>query len=414
MNRSWIIALALLIALTASISTLGAGSDFTLGIFGNANMDDTIDEADVALLGEIINGSKEATLLSDADLNGNVDDSDVQLVREIIKGNETEISLIDGANRNLTLEMPLEKIIPMNMRQAIAVIVLGGEEKVIGVDNTVAERKKLFPQLSQLPSVGAVSEPDVEKIVSLKPDLVITFTNAPMPDKLDDKLPEEIAVVRFDLSRASSLEEEMAVLGYLLGDMNSSQKYLKWYDRYINVIEETASKIPEGDKVKVLMEREKSSDSGPSVRWAYANETGFTDLTDLAGGVNIASGHMASQGDLETEFVIEKDPQAIIGLSYKGGYKSNNLTPMKAYYDEIRSVEGFRNLSAVKNGQVHIISGDFSIGPQLVVGVATVAKWLYPDEFQELDPVQAHKEFLSDLMNLNYNPETDGAFVYPP
>lgn len=414
MNRSWIIALALLITLTASISTLGAESDFTLDIFGNANMDNTIDEADVALLGEIINGSKEATLLSDADLNGNVDDSDVQLVREIIKGNETEISLIDGVNRNLTLEMPLEKILPMNMRQAIAVVVLGGEEKVIGVDNTVAERKKLFPQLSLLPSVGAVSEPDVEKIVSLKPDLVITFTNAPMPDKLDDKLPEEIAVVRFDLSRASSLEEEMAVLGYLLGDMNSSQKYLKWYDRYINVIEETASKIPEDDKVKVLMEREKSSDSGPSVRWAYANETGFTDLADLAGGVNIASGRMANQGDLETEFVIEKDPQVIIGLSYKGGYKSNNLTPMKAYYDEIRSVEGFGNLSAVKNGQVHIISGDFSIGPQLVVGVATVAKWLYPDEFQELDPVQAHKEFLSDLMNLNYNPETDGAFVYPP
>ncbi len=91
MNRSWIIILALLITLTTSISTLGAGSDFTLEIFGNANMDNTIDEADVALLGEIINGSKEATLLSDADLNGNVDDSDVQLVREIIKGNETEI-----------------------------------------------------------------------------------------------------------------------------------------------------------------------------------------------------------------------------------------------------------------------------------------------------------------------------------
>ncbi len=86
---------------------------------------------------------------------------------------------------------------------------------------------------------------------------------------------------------------------------------------------------------------------------------------------------------------------------------------MKAYYDEIMKTEGFGNISAVRDGRVHIISGDFSIGPQLVVGALTVAKWLYPEQFQDVDPVQVHREFLSDLMKLDYDPTENGAFVYP-
>ena len=32
-----------------------------------------------------------------------------------------------------------------------------------------------------------------------------------------------------------------------------------------------------------------------------------------------------------------------------------------------------------------------------------MAKWLYPEQFQDVDPVQVHREFLSDLMKLDYD-----------
>ena len=413
MNRPICIASTLLIALTASMAGIAIGSDFTLNIFGNANMDDRIDQADIDCIQEIINGSKEATMLSDVNLDGNVDLSDLQLAEELTENRAERISLIDGNQQNLTLELPLERILTLNMRHAIALAVLGGEEKAVGVDNTVGERVELFPRLSQLPAVGTTSEPDIESIISLQPDLVVTFTNAPSTDALEDKLPEGMAVLRFDLSRSSSLREEMAVLGFLLDDPDSTQRYLDWYDRYIGEIQDKAARIEDEDRARVLMERERSADTGPTARWAYASGTGFTDLVDLAGGINIASGYMEGNKDLETEFVIDKDPQVIIGLSYKGGYKSSDPESMKAYYDEIMKTEGFGNISAVRDGRVHIISGDFSIGPQLVVGALTVAKWLYPEQFQDYDPVQVHREFLSDLMKLDYDPTQKGAFVYP-
>ena len=86
MNRSWKIVLALLIALTASVSTLGAGSDFTLGIFGNANMDDTIDEKDVAYVEGVIKRTNAATILSDANYDDKVDSQDVDQIKQIING----------------------------------------------------------------------------------------------------------------------------------------------------------------------------------------------------------------------------------------------------------------------------------------------------------------------------------------
>ena len=47
MNRPICIASTLLIALTASTASIAIGSDFTLNIFGNANMDDRIDQTDI-------------------------------------------------------------------------------------------------------------------------------------------------------------------------------------------------------------------------------------------------------------------------------------------------------------------------------------------------------------------------------
>ncbi len=184
MNRPICIASTLLIALTASMAGIAIGSDFTLNIFGNANMDDRIDQTDIDYIQEIINGSKEATMLSDVNLDGTVDLSDLQLAEELIEDRAERISLIDGNKQNLTLELPLERILTLNMRHAIALAVLGGEEKAVGVDNTVGERVELFPRLSQLPAVGTTSEPDIESIISLQPDLVVTFTNAPSTDAL--------------------------------------------------------------------------------------------------------------------------------------------------------------------------------------------------------------------------------------
>ena len=203
----------------------------------------------------------------------------------------------------------------------------------------------------------------------------------------------------------------MKVLGYMVGT-GEVDDYLEWYDRYVGTVKERVSGIPEEDKVRVFMERERK-DGKEGVRWAYAGKTGYTDLCDVAGGVNIAKDYLDYHGEVEVEWVLKQNPDVITGLSYSGGYEIDDPTGFERYYREIISLPGFENLKAVKNNRVHIISGDFSIGPQLPIGVVTVAKWLYPDLFTDLDPKAIHREFLTRFMRIDYDLDKWGVFVYP-
>jgi iron complex transport system substrate-binding protein len=387
---------------------------YTLQIFGNANMDGVIDEEDLDAVKAMIGGAEAAqTDLSDADCDGDLDENDLDLIGRIIRGDPANVTLIDTAGRVVTVRTPVKRIVPLHMRHATAVIILGGEDEIVGVGSTVLERDLLFSNLRDLPSVGSHKEPDVEAIMELEPDLVITFTQLAPLDHLDDKLPSNVALVRFDLSMVETLKGEMMALGYLIGDREAVKDYDEWYDLYMGTVQERVSDIPEDDRVRVFMERE-SPDREASVRWAYASDTGYTDLCDVAGGLNIAKKKIDYNGDVEAEWVMEMNPDVIIGLSYSGGYQADDDSLLKAYRDGIMSAPGFELVDAVKNGRVYVISGDFALGPQMTIGTVVVAKWLYPELFRDLDPEAIHQEFLSDFMHVGYDLAEHGAFVYPP
>ena len=396
---------------SASEVTTASEDDYVLDIYGNANEDDTIDMRDLTYVKLIFFGKKPETELADAKYDGKINPLDFIQIKLIIVGKEKEITIVDSADRIVTVKKPVERIIPLHMRHAGTVCVSGAGDNVVGVDKTVIARERLFPELSKLPCVGTVRAPDTEQILMLNPDIILTFTTAPSPEVLEDKLPDTIAVIRFDFSRVDYLKQEMKALGYMVG-MEEVNDYLEWYDGYVGTVKERVSGIPEEDKVRVFMERERIGGS-EGVRWAYTSNTGYSDLCDVAGGINIAKDYIEYHGDVEVEWVLGENPDVITGLSYSGGYKIDDPAGFERYYGEIISLPGFENLKAVKNNRVHIISGDFSIGPQLPIGVVTVAKWLYPDLFTDLDPQTIHQEFLTRFMRIDYDLDKWGVFVYP-
>jgi iron complex transport system substrate-binding protein len=397
--------------ISAAEVTTASEDDFVLDIYGNANEDDTIDMRDVTYTKLIIFGKKSETELADAYYDDEVDVLDVVQVKLIILGRESELTVVDSADRIVTVSMPVESVVPLHMRHAGTVCVLGAGDRVVGADSTVIARERLFPELSKLPPVGTVRDPDIEQILLLNPDLILTFTNFPGPELLEDKLPATIPVIRFDLSRVDYLKQEMKALGYMVG-MEEVNDYLEWYDGYVGTVKERVSGIPEEDKVRVFMERERIGGS-EGVRWAYTSGTGYSDLCDVAGGINIAKDYIEYHGNVEVEWVLGENPDVITGLSYSGGYEVDDPAGFERYYEEIISLPGFEAVPAVENNRVHIISGDFSIGPQLPIGVVTVAKWLYPEKFSDLDTQEIHHEFLTEFMRIDYDLDEWGVFVYP-
>lgn len=76
-------------------------------------MDDKIDENDIAYVEGVIKGTNAATNLSDADYNGKVDENDTAQIKLILAGDEKKLTIIDNANRIVTINMPVERFIPL-------------------------------------------------------------------------------------------------------------------------------------------------------------------------------------------------------------------------------------------------------------------------------------------------------------
>ncbi|MCD4791058.1 MAG: hypothetical protein K8R37_13765, partial [Bacteroidales bacterium] len=88
-----------------------AASDFTLGVFGNANEDDTINMQDVTYTELIILEYKDQTELADAKYDDRINMQDVTQIELIILGKDKEITLIDEVDRIVTVEKPVERMV---------------------------------------------------------------------------------------------------------------------------------------------------------------------------------------------------------------------------------------------------------------------------------------------------------------
>jgi len=202
MKSSTISFLTMLIASSALLMVVPAiASDYTLDIFGNANMDDTIDEDDIAYVEGIIGGTNEETELSDANYDRKIDEEDIAQIELIISGEEDQLIILDDARNPLALTMPIRRIIVLSADCSEVIRCFGIDDRIIAVDSYTAEDINFFPKFADLPTVGSSFHPDCEAIIELNPDIVFAYTSV-NEEELEDKLaPAGIPVIVFRIAR---------------------------------------------------------------------------------------------------------------------------------------------------------------------------------------------------------------------
>ncbi len=418
--------MAIALALCCLMLQASAG-DYVLHIFGNANMDENIDNQDITYLQGIIDGKLTATELSDADDNGRIDESDIARVERIINGTQTEITLIDSDNKTVTIKQPLERLVIYTHQCAEILQLLGVQDKIVGVRDTFAEQPNRFPTISKEQDIGSGGEPNVEAVLSSKPDAIIAYTFYPTEESLDAKLPPETKVLRFDCECSglgpNAMREKVKLLGILMGAREKANEYLQWHDQCISQVDERIEKIPADERVQVYLESTPEGDKPIVSRTAIGTGHAAHKLVEMAGGKNIAAGHLPGYedtpmeyGEIETEWVLSQNPDVIVGRAMGKGirpYENVNDSLLQKYSEEIKALPGFDNVSAVKDDRVYIITNDYAVTPNYPSALMLLAKWFYPDQFAELDPQAAHQEYV-DMMGLDFDVAEKGAFFYPP
>ncbi|HQI68359.1 MAG: ABC transporter substrate-binding protein [Methanothrix sp.] len=406
-----LIILMLLVSFTALEVANAIASDYTLNIFGNANMDNQIDEKDIAYIQGIINGTNKPTVLADADYNGKIDSKDIDRIKEIMAGQEKEIVVIDESGKTVTINEPVGRIVVCHAMFAEVLRSLGADDKIVGIPTYMENYTTFYPDLSKLPTVGGASTPDSEAIVSLKPDLVIVYGN--WAENMETDLKGVAPVLRLTYRPFSTTDQDIMMLGYLVGKNQEANQLIDFYQKPLTQIKERVSSLDEKEMPRVYLEY--------SDYRTNSEGSGTHEMLLMAGGRNIASGIITDASGtpfVDAEWVMKENPEIIMRRALKAdascGYDEDDTAQIKALREKILSRPELANITAVKDRKVYCFSTDISTGLSYWLGIVYMAKILHPDIFSDLDPQAIHQEYLTRFQHLDYDLDKHGVFVYPP
>ena len=395
-----------LILLASLIHPVSASDSFTIKIFGNANLDDRIDEMDISYVEGIISGLNNPTNLSDANYDGQIDQKDIDLIEMIMKNEESELVLMDYVDRVIKLKIPVERVALLNEYSAEGIQIFRVQDRIIGVDTDIREYTYL-PEVSCLPDLGKAKNPDLETILSLNPDLILTCYYPNIPD-LEKNIPQNIPIIDLSFTKPDNLSQEVKTLGYIFGKVDLADDYIEnFHDKYVDLVRSRIEGVSENERPRVYLE-------SSSPYKTYGNTTGAHQMMVLAGGKNIFD-DMEGLPTVDPEAIIDKNPEIIIRGGYTdAGYSVDDSSKMIELRDEIMSRSGFDSIQAVNENKTHVVDVNLHYGLDYPIGLVYFAKIIHPELFIDVDPIKVHQEFLAEFLGVDLDLSEHGVFIYPP
>lgn len=273
------------------------------------------------------------------------------------------LTVTDGTGRQVTIPAQPQKIVSLSPSCTEILFALGLGSKVVGVDKF----SNYPPEAQKVEKVGGFSDPSVEKIAALKPDLIL---GTGMHKKVLPQLESlGIPVVLLEPRNVEGVLADIGTVGRLTGVPEAAEKVVADVRNRIDRVKAKVDTVPREQRPWVYYEvySEPIMTVGPN--------TLIHQLIELAGGRNIAYDAQTDYPEFSAEAVIQRNPAVIIFPSFHG---SASLT-----VDKLKARPGWAAIAAVKDGRVHPIDADIISrpGPRIADAVEELARLILPDLF---------------------------------
>ena len=267
---------------------------------------------------------------------------------------------VTGDNgRALTLKAPPKRIASLSPGHTEVLFAIGAGDLMVGAD-TFSD----YPAAAQaLPKVD-YSQPNLEQMVALAPDLVIAVTRhkAAVLEMETLALP---VLFRVEPDTLDGVVDLVRFLGRLTGHQEQAEEVAGAMERRISAIEQRLSGVAEGPVVFYELSPE---------LYTVGPRSFIGDILTRLKVRNIAAGVDAPFPKLSQEQIIRQDPEVVIL-----GDGSAGETPAT-----VRARPGWDTLRAVRQGKVFVVVDRDIIhrpGPRVVEGMEFLARRLYPERF---------------------------------
>lgn len=263
------------------------------------------------------------------------------------------ITVEDFAGNKVTFQKPAERIVSLIPSNTEIVYSLGLGKKMVGGttnDNYPAEAKNL-------PKVGDYTI-NVEKVVALKPDLVLAsnMNNKETVDKLKSL---GIPTLVLDGKSIKEVLKAITLVGMATNTVHKADNLVGTMEKEKLAIYQKVAPIAQKNPKKVWIEVD------PTL-YTAGGDTLFNEMLEVAGGVNVAK-DLKGWPQANAEQVVAWNPDVIFSI-----YGST---------DQISVRPAWANVGAIKNKQVFTLDPNTTSrpGPRIIDAIKEMATKLYPE-----------------------------------
>lgn len=342
----------------------------------------------------------------------------------------TAISVTDIVGRKVTVKAPAQRIILGEGRQTYIMALLDNDnpfKRVVGWRDdllkndldTYNKYKAKFPQITSIPLFGDPTSggSSVEAAIAAKPDVVVWNLDVYQSDKgagLIDQLAKAgipSVVIDYRLYPLENTVPSTLLMAQIMGKQERAQTFVNFYLQQINTVYARIDKIT-GPKPTVFMYRA----PGNADCCGTFGRGNLGLLLERAGGKNIAADLLPGwSGTLNPEQVIAANPDAIIvtGSNWVNAFPPGSTFVSLGYgtspetarqqLQTLMEKSHWTTLTSVQNQQVYAIWHQFYNSPYQFIALEQFAKWLYPEQFKDINPEQVFKEFHDQFLPIEYS-----------
>ncbi len=318
-------------------------------------------------------------------LNGSLEHKSGQYT---IKLEKPLAQVIDATGRKVMVPKKIYRIVslyPMLSQLLFTVksqdfLIASAKGSVVNYQNF----EKVFPKSKDLPDASSFKDPNVETILSLRPDIVITTVGTPIK-KLEEA---NIPVILLNLESPQLMLKSIQFLGNILHRETQSYNSLVYINSKLNYIKEKTKSVR--NKKTVYM-------AGSNLSMTFGGDFYQTYLIDLTGSINVAKDLKGGKVSVSYEQLIKWNPDYIILSSYCSDSENDILSDPR-----------LKDLNAVKNRNVlkmpsFILAYDLP-APESILGMIWLSNKIYGDIFG-LNYTEIAIEFYNTIFN--YRLSTD-------
>lgn len=268
----------------------------------------------------------------------------------------------DALGNKVEFKEAPKKVVSLVPSNTEILFALGLEDKIVGVTDNDD-----YPKAATKKEKVGDMEYDIEKILSLKPDVVFAHESNAKSVEAGLQQLKDAGITVFVVKNATNFEETYYTIKQIGQITDKEQKA-------VQIIAGMKAKVKEvQDKVANIKQRTafvETSDE-PEI-YTAGKDTFMQEILDLANIKNVVD-DQSGWFKIDPEQIVKRNPDTIIVME-----------DVPNIIAKIKERQGFGSISAVKKDAVVQVNQDLTArtGPRLADGLEEIAKAVYPEVFK--------------------------------